>query len=49
MFEPGSTPASEMAAVRIGREVGQIAKSLLVKGKDGKFRFPEMYYWVQCV
>jgi prolyl-tRNA editing enzyme YbaK/EbsC (Cys-tRNA(Pro) deacylase) len=38
VFEPGSTPTSEMAAARIGCEVGQIAKSMLVKGKDGVFR-----------
>ncbi len=37
-FEAGSTPTSQMAADKIGCEVGQIAKSMLVKGKDGKFR-----------
>lgn len=37
-FEPGSTPTSEMAARQIGCEVGQIAKSMLFKGKDGVFR-----------
>ena len=37
-FEAGSTPTSEMAAQRIGCEVGQIAKSMLFKGKDGLFR-----------
>ncbi|GAB4351120.1 MAG: YbaK/EbsC family protein [Gammaproteobacteria bacterium] len=37
-FEPGSTPTSEQAAARIGCEVGQIAKSMLFKGKDGIFR-----------
>ncbi|MDJ0833369.1 MAG: YbaK/EbsC family protein [Gammaproteobacteria bacterium] len=37
-FEVGSTPTSEMAAQRIGCEVGQIAKSMLFKGKDGAFR-----------
>lgn len=37
-FEPGSTPTSEMAAARIGCAVGQIAKSMLFKGKDGVFR-----------
>lgn len=37
-FEAGSTPTSQMAAARIGCEVGQIAKSMLFKGKDGKFR-----------
>ncbi len=37
-FEPGSTPTSEMAADKIGCAVGQIAKSMLFKGKDGEFR-----------
>lgn len=37
-FEPGSTPTSELAAQRIGVAVGQIAKSMLFKGKDGVFR-----------
>ena len=37
-FEAGSTPTSQMAADKIGCEVGQIAKSMLVKGKDGEFR-----------
>lgn len=37
-FEPGSTPTSEMAAQRIGVEVAQIAKSILLAGKDGVFR-----------
>ncbi len=37
-FEPGSTPTSEMAANKIGCVVGQIAKSMLFKGKDGVFR-----------
>lgn len=37
-FEAGSTPTSEMAAAKIGCEVGQIAKSMLFKGKDGLFR-----------
>ena len=37
-FEPGSTPTSEMAAQKIGCGVGQIAKSMLFKGKDGLFR-----------
>jgi prolyl-tRNA editing enzyme YbaK/EbsC (Cys-tRNA(Pro) deacylase) len=37
-FEAGSTPTSEMAAQRIGVEVGQIAKSILLHGKDGRFR-----------
>jgi len=37
-FEAGSTPTSELAAAKIGCEVGQIAKSMLLKGKDGQFR-----------
>lgn len=37
-FEPGSTPTAETAAERIGVPVGQIAKSMLFKGKDGNFR-----------
>ena len=37
-FEPGSTPTAEAAAQRIGVPVGQIAKSILFKGKDGAFR-----------
>ncbi len=37
-FEPGSTPTAETAAHRIGVPVGQIAKSMLFKGKDGAFR-----------
>ena len=37
-FEPGSTPTSELAAEKIGCAVGQIAKSMLFKGKDGIFR-----------
>lgn len=37
-FEDGSTPTSAMAAAKIGCEVGQIAKSMLFKGKDGRFR-----------
>ncbi len=37
-FEPGSTPTSELAAAKIGCAVGQIAKSMLFKGKDGVFR-----------
>lgn len=37
-FEPGSTPTAETAAQRIGVPVGQIAKSILFKGKDDKFR-----------
>lgn len=35
-FEPGSTPTVEMAAARIGVAEGQIAKSLLFKGKSGR-------------
>ena len=37
-FEPGSTPTAEKAAERIGVPVGQIAKSLLFKGKDLEYR-----------
>ena len=37
-FEPGSTPTAESAAQRIGVPVGQIAKSMLFKGKDGNYR-----------
>jgi prolyl-tRNA editing enzyme YbaK/EbsC (Cys-tRNA(Pro) deacylase) len=37
-FEPGSTPTAEMAARRIGVTVGQIAKSILIVGKDQKYR-----------
>ncbi len=37
-FEPDSTPTSAMAAAKIGCHVGQIAKSMLFKGKDGLFR-----------
>jgi prolyl-tRNA editing enzyme YbaK/EbsC (Cys-tRNA(Pro) deacylase) len=37
-FEPGSTPTAEMAASRIGVQVGQIAKSILLFGKDQTFR-----------
>lgn len=37
-FEPGSTPTAEAAASRIGVPVGQIAKSILFKGKDDQFR-----------
>jgi prolyl-tRNA editing enzyme YbaK/EbsC (Cys-tRNA(Pro) deacylase) len=36
-FEPGSTPTSADAARRIGVEVGQIAKSMLLKAKTGQF------------
>jgi len=37
-FEPGSTPTSEMAASQIGVKVGQIAKSILMRGKDNVYR-----------
>lgn len=37
-FEPGSTPTAETAAQRIGVPVGQIAKSILFKGKDDTYR-----------
>lgn len=37
-YEPGSTPTAEMAAARVGVAVGQIAKSILLLGKDGTFR-----------
>ncbi len=37
-FEPGSTPTAETAARRIGVPVGQIAKSILFKGKDDIYR-----------
>jgi len=37
-FEPGSTPTAEKAAERIGVPVGQIAKSILFKGKDKQYR-----------
>jgi prolyl-tRNA editing enzyme YbaK/EbsC (Cys-tRNA(Pro) deacylase) len=36
-FESGSTHTAEMAAERIGVKVGQIAKSILLRGKDGRF------------
>lgn len=36
-FEPGSTPTAQMAADRIGVSVGQIAKSILLKGKDDRY------------
>lgn len=41
-FEPGSTPTSESAAARIGVQVGQIAKSILLCGKDKQFRLAIM-------
>ena len=37
-FESGSTPTAATAAGRIGVEVGRIAKSILMKGKDGRLR-----------
>lgn len=37
-FEPGSTPTAATAAEKIGVSVGQIAKSMLMKGKDGRHR-----------
>lgn len=36
-FEPGSTATSPSAARRVGVLVGQIAKSLLFLGKDGRY------------
>ena len=36
-FEPGSTATSERAAERLGVRVGQIAKSLLFLGRDGRY------------
>ncbi len=36
-FEPGSTPTVASAAARLGVEPGQIAKSLLFKGKQGDY------------
>lgn len=41
-FGEGTTPTAPMAAVALGVEVGQIAKSLLFKGKDDRF------YMVVC-
>lgn len=41
-FEAGSTPTSEAAAARIGVQVGQIAKSILLCGKDKRFRLAVM-------
>ena len=37
-FEEGSTPTAKTAAEMIGVEVGQIAKSMLMRGKDGAYR-----------
>jgi prolyl-tRNA editing enzyme YbaK/EbsC (Cys-tRNA(Pro) deacylase) len=36
-FAPGSTPTSVLAAQQIGVEVGQIAKSMLLKAKSGQY------------
>lgn len=36
-FAPGSTATSVLAAQQLGVSVGQIAKSLLFIGKDGRF------------
>ncbi len=36
-FSPGSTATSVLAAQQLGVTVGQIAKSLLFAGKDGRF------------
>jgi len=36
-FEPDSTATSQLAAERLGVLVGQIAKSLLFLGKDGRY------------
>jgi len=41
-FDAGSTPTAPLAAKALGVEVGQIAKSLLFIGKNGK------YYMVLC-
>ncbi len=37
-FEEGSTPTSVLAAQKLGVAVGNIAKSLLFLGKDGRYR-----------
>ena len=37
-FEPGSTPTVETAAAQIGVSCGEIAKSILMKGKDEQYR-----------
>ncbi len=37
-FEAGSTPTAVAAAEKIGVTVGQIAKSMLMRGKDGVYR-----------
>ncbi len=36
-FPPGSTPTSELAAQQLGVAVGQIAKSMVLKAKNGLF------------
>lgn len=36
-FEPGSTATSQLAAGQLGVLVGQIAKSLLFLGRDGRY------------
>lgn len=36
-FEEGSTPTAETAAAKLGVSTGQIAKSILLKGKNGSF------------
>ena len=36
-FEEGSTPTAETAAIKLQVQTGQIAKSILLKGKDGRF------------
>jgi len=36
-FDPGSTATSVLAAQQLGVSVGQIAKSLLFVGKDGRY------------
>ena len=36
-FAPGSTPTSALAAQQIGVTVGQIAKSMVLKAKNGLF------------
>ena len=37
VFEPGSTPTVEKAAEKLGVTNGQIAKSLMFKGKDDSY------------
>jgi len=37
-FSPGSTPTAQLAAEKIGVETGQIAKSILLRGKDDTYR-----------